>query len=1047
MRFSLPDLAIRRPVTTVMLLLTVMGFGLIAYTRIPLEFLSLTDFPVLSCYIPYPGAVPAQVEEEIAIPSEGVFKTIPHMKHIYAWSDSDGCFLFMRFEWGTDMSIATAEVRDRIERLKLQLPDEVERFFLRRRGQGDRAIMWFALFRGDDREEIGRLAQKYLRPRLERIDGIAEVNIHGGDYGVVYVEFDQNALRSANLGLAEVVASLQRSSLNLGVGRLQDGESKHFVRAVGEHRQLADLEQLIIGPSGTRLKEVSTVSFRAPPREHVSRMDGQRGVFVSVQKESQANAVATCARVREVLEEVKQEPEFRGTKSLIFFDQSEMIRSTLSSLVSAGKFGGILALAVLFIFLRRFWTTVVVALAIPASLVVAFVVMYFAGISFNVVTMSAMIVSLGMLIDNSIVVMENIRRHQGFDPDPVSSAKNGALEVGLAITTATLTTMVVFVPVLYMQQGEMAIYMRQFAIPIGVALISSLVLALTVIPLAASRIFRRESKPGWIRRRFEGPVAGGRLGRFLRFLGRGAEVYPRVLAIALHHRLAGVFLLAGLLAATYFVPFPKVGMQHMPDMDMRQVSISVEFERYNKDLADQTFESIEKRLNGLREELGVENIYVSYGPWGGRVELHLADPEDLPRGAKSPPTTEEIREILAEKFPDRLPGAELHFGIPSAGENETQKVTVNLRGEDATVVAKYAERLKEMLRSLPDVVDATTSRENDETEIQLAVDEALASSSGVDPMMVAQTVGFALRGTPLQRMKLGEREVEVRAQFQEEDRKTAENLRNVSLLTPSGELVPVSRLVTSEKGRAAQSLRREDGRSVVNVTAEVKTKNMMGVQRGVEAMKKSFVMPRNYSVGEGSMLEEMQESQLAFRSALIMSMALIYLLMAALFESYLLPLSILTTVPLAFVGVYWSMWLTSTPLDTVALIGAVLMCGIIVNNAIVIIDHINQLRRKQEMPRTEAILQGGRDRLRPVMMTAITTILGCVPLAVGTGSDFDLLYSMGRALVGGLTMGTVLTLFVVPVFYSLVDDLQEWVRDYLGVMAQVGSPRAESAPR
>jgi len=1069
MKFTLPDIAIRRPITVVMVVLTVLSFGAISFTRIPLEFLSLADVPVLSCYIPWPGAAPEEVEKEIAIPSEGLFKTVPNLKHINSYSSANGCFISMQFEWGTVMPTVTAEVRDRIERLRLQLPNDVDRLYLYRRGQVEQFIMLFALFRGDDREEIGRLARKYIQPRLERIDGVTEVEVHGGDYGVVYIEFDPNALKSANVGLLEVVGGIQQSNLNLSLGRLRDGDLHHYVRVVGEHRRLQDLEELIIGPSGTRLRDVANVSFRAPSMEHTFRMNGQHGVFVSVRKESQANTVATCDRINEALAEIMKEPQFKGVEFQAFHDQSKLIRSTLNALADAGKVGGLLALIVLFVFLRRVRATIIVTLAIPASLVVAFIAMYFMKISFNIVTMSAMIVSVGMLLDNSIVVMENIRRHQAFDPDPYSSARNGTLEVGLAITTATLTTMVVFLPVLFIQQGELSIYMRQFAFPMGVALMSSLVLALTVIPLAASRIFRRETGPGWVQRHGTGRFKTGGDRRLVRAMDRAKEVYPWVLGLVLRYRLAGLLLLVGLGAATYLVPFPRVGMQHMPDMDMRRVTISVSFERNSKDLAERTFQLLEEKLEQWRDELGIENVYISHSYWGGIIEAFLVDTQKL-SGSETPNhttarqipykrSTEEVRKIFAERLPERLPGTELHFGIPSAGTNETQKVTMSLRGADTGMVVSYAERFAEMLKTLPDVVDVTTSRENDETEIRLNVDEALASASGISPVLVARTVDFALRGSFVERMKLDHREVNVRAQFREEDRESTEDLWNVPIAVPSParqnpyersvELVPVSRLVSSTKGRAAKSLRRQDGRSVVTVTAEVETEDMLAVQRGIESLKKGFAMPNNYSIEKGHMFEGMATSQLAFRSIFIMAMLLSYLLMAALFESFLLPLSILTTVPLAFIGVYWCMWITDTPLDTVALIGAMVMCGIIVNNGIVIIDHINQLRHparqipyergKHGMSQREAIIQAGRDRLRPVMMTAITTIFGCVPLAVGTGSYFDLLYSMGRVLVGGLTMGTVLTLFVVPIFYSLIDDLQTWVINYLACMARVSS--------
>ena len=1037
-KWSVPALAIRRPITTLMVLLTVLSLGAVAYTRIPLEFLSMSDVPMLSCWIPYPGSLPEQVENEVTIPAEGIFRTVPRLKQLNTWSETDGCYVFMRFDWGTDMSLVTAEVRDRIERLKLQLPEEIDRLHLRRWGQDEWAVIRFGLFRGDDREEIAWLADKHLRRKLERLEGVAEVEIHGEGRAVVYIEFEQDALRGLNLSLYSVVEALRTSSLNLSVGSLEEGKSKYYVRALGEFTHPRELENIIIAPNGARVKDVATVSMRQPPRDWNFALDGQRGVFIDVKKESQANTVETCDAVREVLEDLKKDPLFHDVRVHIVDDQSEKIRATLGALVNTGRYGGLLALSVLFIFLRRLRATLLVGLAIPASLLVSVVYMYFAGITFNVVTLSAMIVSIGMLVDNSIVVIENIHRRRLTIAGPVACAQSAASEVGLAITTATLTTMVVFIPVVYIEMGEMSLYMRQFASPICVALLASLVLALSVIPLASTRIYRQDpNTPSrvarWLPWHRHPDGRWARLGSIHVFQGL-TRAHARILRLTLRHRLAAILLFAALAVATYLVPFSKVGMQQMPTLDTRQVTIHVSFERYDQELAEKTFRKLEAKVNELREALGIEGVYVSYGPWGGRISAGLVKYDTLPPGAERPPSTEEVRDKFLEDFPKRLPGAELHFEIPQAGVQETQSIRLSIRGDDSDTAAECAERFKTMLRSLPYVVDARTDRERAETEIQLRVDESLAARAGISSMVLARTVGFALRGTRLSYIKREGREVEVWAQFQGADRSTREDLDNVAVLTPSGELIPLSQLVASRKGLTPRLIRREDGKSVTQVTAEVNTKDMTKLRQDLAELKKLFALPRGYTINEGMMLVELGETESNFTGALTLAIILMYLLMAALFESYLLPLSILTTVPLAFIGVYWSMYLTGTAMDTISFIGAILMCGIIVNNGIVIVDHINQLRRRHGLERNAAILQGGRDRLRPVLMTALTTILGCIPLAIGTGEN-DLLYSMGRALVGGLTMGTVLTLFIVPLFYSAIDDLQHWFRDYFGALA------------
>ncbi len=1032
-----------------MLLVTTLGLGAIAFPRIPLEFITGDDPPVLSCWIPYPGAAPSQVEQEVAIPAEGMFRTMQNVRNLRTSSSDNGCYVFLLFDWDTDMSVATAEMRDRIERLRLQLPDEIDRLYLHRWGEDDLEIMWFALFGGEDQDEIAWLARTRLKAQLERIDGVSEIGVEGNETALVYIDFDKDAMRSLGVGLYETINTLRASSLDIGVGELIDGQTKHYVRVEGELSDLEVLRHTVVGPGGVRLEEVATVEMRRPPKRGFHSMDGQRGVYVWVRKESQANTVVVCDAVREELENLESDPMYEGTDFRIFEDQSQMVKDAIFGLRDAGQYGGLLALIVLFVFLRRIRATLLVALAIPASMVVAFIYMYFAGSSFNVVTMSALIISVGLLVDNSIVVIENIYRHRASNPDPVSSAREGATEVSLAIITATSTTLVVFIPVMYMTQGEMAIYMKEFAKPIGVALVASLILALTVIPLAASRIYRRDRRERHIvqrllirvrvpRRIVDRATSAKPFNRFTR-------IYVWILGITIHQRLGALAVVAILVAVTFSIAYPAVGSRNMPDMDMRQLHLHVEFDQnYGIDRAEKTFARIEAEIDALRDELGIENVYMSFWSSGGYIRAYLLPLEELEPGQSPSYSTEDVQEILAKLLPDRLPGAEIHVSSPKAGNAQTQTVSLNMLGDDTDRVKELAKQFAAQITLLPSVTVATTNLESGRAEIQIGIDEALASQHAVNPRVIAQTVGFALRGTRLPDFKQGAREIPVWAQFQETDRANRLDLENVSILTPDGELVSLDSLARFGFDTSPNRISREDRKSVARIVIEVTGDDLGKVRKDIDQLAAAFDLPRGYSLSMGFRFRALEENENDFRDAILLAVLLMYLLMAALFESWLLPLSILTTVPLAFIGVYWSMYFTDTPMDTIALIGGILMCGIIVNNGIVIVDHINQLRRRDGLNRREAILQAGHDRIRPVLMTALTTILGCIPLAIGSGTGRDLLFSLGRALAGGLTMGTFLTLFVVPLSYSLIDDLQSWIVNYLGSLAKM-SPRRGSA--
>ena len=488
MKRSLSAIALARPITVAMIALTLLALGMIAWDRISLEFLPRLDVPFVGCHIPYPGATPEQIEQDVAIPAEGEFRTLPHLKRISTWSDSNECYVRLVFDWEADMDVVTADVRDRLERLKRKLPEEIDRLFLERFSSDSLPVMGVAMFRKEGAElDLAHLVRTVIRPRLIRLDGVADVQVYAMPEDDVLIEFDQDKLRRHNLTMYDVVAVLRRSSVDLPVGQLVEGRTRFYVRVSGEFERPEEIAELPIGSGTLRLKDVAEVGYRSRQVDYDYAVDQKLGAVLLVVKESEANTIAVCEAAQEEVDRLFAGSICRDTEGFVFFNQGEMIGAALSALWSASKYGGLLAVGVLLLFLRRLRPTLAVAFAIPASLTTGLVFMYFAGISLNLVTMLSMIVAVGLLVDNSIVVVENIHRHAQLGRDPRESALRGASEVGLAITAATVTTVVVFVPVIYMETGEMALFMKQFAAPLCVALGASLFVALTVIPLVLAR--------------------------------------------------------------------------------------------------------------------------------------------------------------------------------------------------------------------------------------------------------------------------------------------------------------------------------------------------------------------------------------------------------------------------------------------------------------------------------------------------------------------------------------------------------------------------------
>jgi hydrophobic/amphiphilic exporter-1 (mainly G- bacteria), HAE1 family len=1036
-KWSLPEIALRRPITVTMIIVTMLGLGFISLQRIPIEFIPKFEFPFLGVYIPYVGATPEQVENEIAIPAEGQFRTLTNLQRITTQSDMNGCNVLMQFQ-GVDLSTATSEVRDRMERLRAELPADVDRLMLRKFSSEALPVMIFALYRDQDIERLADAARTVLQPRLLRIDGVADVAIFGEEQAEVLVEFDQDKLRARGLSLYEVVQRLQLSNLNVALGELIDGNQKHFVRALGEFKSPQELGELVIGPNAARLKDVANVGYLKRTSTSGYAIDGQTGVAIMIRKESEANTVRTCTAVKAELAKILDEPLFVNTEQFVFFDQSEMILGALDGLIRAGQWGGALSFIVLFLFLRRLRLTLVVALSIPASLFVAFILMYFAGYTLNIITIIAMIVALGMLVDNAIVVMENIHRHSQEGHSDEESARRGANEVSLAITAATATTCAAFLPLVFLDTGDLSNYIRQFAVPVTVALGASLLLAVTAIPLAACHLPTRESL--WTFRiwsrinpfRRRGSENGGKTPA-RRIWSRPGEkvvsVYLWVLGWTQRWRLATLLILGAVFLST--IP-ACMGLQRqgVPSIDSRQVVIDVEFERgFDAEEVQETFGLVYKKVDARREELGIKNIFYQYGPHGGNFNIYLNTEDDLRGGAEYKYTTDEARDILWASLPAAIPGAELRFSIAETGEQSSQGFSIRMRGDDATTLNEYASRFAALLQETPNVTEAKAEADSTEEEIQILINETFAARNGVSPFTIAQTVDFALRGARIFYIKREGREIPVWAQFSEKDRTSRANLENVAILNQEGELVPLIQLVDFQKARSPSSIRRVNGKNVVNITATTRTRDLGRVMDDLRGLIQTFDMPRGYNIEFGDELASLQSDMTAFMTAMLLAIIVIYLIMGSLFESYLLPISILVSVPLAGIGVVWSMYATGTPIDTMTFIGFILLAGIVVNNGIVIIDHINQLR-KEGMDRGEAILRAGRVRLRPVMMTALTTILGCVPLAVG-----EVTFSgLGRALIGGLTTGTLLTLIIVPLFYAVIDDVREWLADFAAAL-------------
>ncbi len=1059
-RFSLPEFAMKHPVTISMIVLSVTGFGLISLQRTPAEFMPPMELPYLGAFIPYFGATPAQVEQEIAIPAEGEFQTLPGLRHMGTHSSGDGCFIELEFDGDIDMTQALADVRDRIERLRLVLPESADRIFVRHFKLESFPVLMIGLSSRGDYDRFVDLVDRDLVPKIQRIEGVAEVELMGYDEKSIMVDIDQQAMLAHGVSLYEFIMKLTVANVDMGVGQLYEGGKKYYVRAEGKMEGIEDYSGLRLS-NGLHVSDVASGGFRAREEEDYQSIDGNRQVFLMITKDSAANAAETCENALAQLNTVLATPKFKDSEVHVFFNQGEIIDGALHGLNEAALVGAGLCVLVVFLFLWRIRPTLVVALSIPGSMVVAFLYMYATGMSLNLITMMSLIIAVGMVVDDSIVVIENIYRHHDLGEDRWESARKGASEVALAVVASTATSIAVFTPVFFMKQGQMSVIMKEFATPVAVSLTASLFISLTVIPLAVSRFKYHPRSPMERYRQWReaGTAASSAIGRTFKRIQPVSwldTVYTAGLRWSIQNRLGALMVLAGIVALTIAVPVRNMQVKAVPTMDGRVVLVSVELDpNFDMPKAGAMFNEIEKLLDARRKELGIKHIFKNYSVYGGEVRAFLTQLDDLKPGEDFPYTTEEVRNIIWDIVPDRVPGARITvaeggggFDMGGGGGGRGA-ISLRLRGDDAAAIDRYADTLVAELEQLPGLTDVRKNAERAEQEIQLKVDNVLAERAGIDAMQVAQTVGFALMGTELSRIKQGSREIQVWAQFREADRRGRSNLDNVMLSGGTGSVVTLNQLVTMRKGTTPQTINRRDGKNFVLVSAEAAEGDLQRAMTQLNKVVTNFDLPVGYSLDFGDEIMNLQEDQTNFLATLLMAVLLIYIVMAALFESLVLPLSILTSVPLAFLGVAWVVYLAhlrspSVAMDTIGFIGCVLMVGVVVKNGIVIVDHVNQLR-KEGLARFDAVMLGGSHRLRPVLMTALATILGAAPLLAPLisprwGSPATI--SLGCAMIGGLITGTVLTLFVVPLFYTLVDDFQGWLGRYFGGLLGLARRRA-----
>ena len=1041
---ALPRFSLDRPVTVVVLLAAFLVVGFVATRLIPLELLPQGwNAPHLSINTPWQDAPPQEVVDKIILPIEEEVSSVRGIERVSSYARSGYGGVYLSFKQDTDMDVAYREVRDRVQRARLRMPDDVEQVFIRKEDPSGLPIFMVGVTLDPELTDVYNLIEYQIKRPIERIDGVASVMIEGLQEKEILIELDREATEAAGLSIYDLGRELSGDNFTLASGHVRTGGSKLLLRSVARYESLEALENRPVGPD-LRLSDIATVTYAEPERRWMVRANSRPAYALMIMKEGQANTIEVAERVRALVDDFQDDPRLGSVDVKIFFDQGDAIMESLGTLLDSGKIGAYFAIAVLFFFLRRVRMTLIITLSIPLSILLALAVMFFVGETLNMFTLLGLMISVGLLVDNSVVVAENIFRVHREGASRREACIRGAGEMALAITMATLTTVAVFLPVSLVEGGGQ-FFLRRLSIPISVSLLASLLVALVVIPLAVYVTLpsRREVESeaetaGWKRawNRLHDRSNHALRGAYEATFGRLNRSYGRLLDACLRRRLDLVLLTLAVFAGSCALfQTEQVKIVPMQEDEAMAFELDVDLPRGTTyEEVQEYFLQAEEVIAGMQEELGLDGYLVVCGRWGGG---------EIQGWFRSPRTVDVTPREAAEKVRDALPeraGVTFYLGDENRGGEEAadKTHTVVLTGEDPGQLEETAKGLEELFRSVPGVLGTKRSEEAAPDELALVVDRDRAQRQGVSPEVVAGVVGYALRGEALPRYSQDGREIPVRVRFEEEDRQSLAQLADFAV--PVGD--PMAGAGAGDHGRtsvslssltdvqlldAPRSIHRRDKRTSRSITLELEEGDEEEARERLIALAEGIDLPEGISFGEPVRRQGMDDDAKGLLFAAALSIVFIYLLMGFLFESFMLPLSILFTIPLATIGVAVIHWVTGKSLDVLGMVGAVLLIGVVVNNGIVLVDYVNRLRDEGKS-RHDAILLASERRFRPIMMTALTTICGMVPLTLGGATSIGLSYtSFGLTLIGGMTSATLLTLLVVPVFYTLFEDLRDAV--------------------
>ncbi|CQR46188.1 Swarming motility protein SwrC [Paraliobacillus sp. PM-2] len=1016
---KLVDQSVKRPVGVIMIVLAIIALGIISVRNLAIDLMPEIDLPVAVVAVNYPDAAPEEVEKQVSQPIESALSSIEGVESIQTQSQSGSAIILMQFNMGADLDNALLEVRESVDQVKGFLPESAGEPSVLRFNPNQMPIMWVGLS-GGDLTQLQGIGEDQVVPQFERQGGVASVSVEGGQTRIIELELDQAKLLQYGLSPQQIMQTLSQVNRSASAGTVAKGDKNLNIRIEGTYTSVDDIRdtQLQTQQGATvQVADIATVKDTLAD-SGTTLVNGKDAVVLSVMKQSDGNTVDVSNQILDKMDELNR--SFPSDVELqVVVDTSDFIKQSISSVIQNMLLGGLFALLILLLFLKSFRATLVVGLAIPIAIVATFTLIYFTGETLNVLTMGGLALGLGMMVDSSIVILENIvsYRQQGYSMK--EAAKKGASELAPAVIASTTTTLVVFLPIVFVE-GIASELFTPLALTVAFALVASLIVAITLIPMLSSKLLSVKMQDH------------GRRYWFDRIFTRFNNSYQNVLKRVLHFRKTTIFTsLVIILGSLAFIPF--IGTEFIPQGDQGQLEVSVETpvgttEAKTTELAEKVNEKL------ARYEDVIEVSYVTIGGgdatsmamMGGGSTNKASYTIQLVKASEREQSTEDIMQAIDQDV-QQIAGADITVSAVGAAMSGGSPIQIQLNGPEHEVLQALADEVIAQISNVEGVYNPTTSVEETTPQLNIHVDKGLAAQYGLSESEVMSQVQLHFTGQTVMQYRENGDDIDVRLTYPASERDSLNDLKSLLIQNRQGSQIPLETIATFKQEQAPATLTRQNQQQQVNISSDVVDRDLGSVRAAIESTLDSMELPEDYTYSIGGQAEDMMEAFADLALALLLSIFLVYAVMAVQFENFLYPFVIMFSMPATVVGILGGLFITNTPLSITAFIGVIMLAGIVVNNAIVLVDYINILRARG-MDRYEAILEAGTSRMRPILMTTLTTILAMIPLGLGIGEGAEMQQPMAITVIFGLTISSIFTLLLIPVVYTYFDDLSEKIK-------------------